>query len=822
MKSTNSNERSLIIKAALFIIGTLLFALALNVALSTLTLEKIYTNSLLSEYRVIGRYYERQIERSLSFGKILSKFTGMSKLLEDIGSENPGISQIFIHSQSREPLFSLNQTIPTSGSALVKAESLPNDMLREKGNCHLIFPLMGPPIADPSPNIQGYMEIILPESLIREKVRELIINTVRLLVEVSVVSTLVFLAIGFFYLPAPKKQHIFTFSLKTRVLLMTSLVLILSQVVFSFFNVSEFQERYFNTVRGKSEILGKVLITDINHFLRIGIPINKLVKIDQLLNDILKFTPELRSIKIIDTTGKTLYNVQAKDSWGKEQGSGSRDLDETASSLEKGYQVQLPVTDKMDQTVGFIQMHISHQVIYAKIRDLVLDSATIVVVSLLIGFEFVFFLVAYLCGDNRGTNGSASLSEDSHDKDAFIPVRTTAFLYAFAMALSMSFLPIYANELYASFPGVKREIAIGLPISAEMFFVALSLAAAGIWLNRKSWFSLFLTGAVITGIGVGMCGSARSIMDLILFRCCVGLGYGLVVMSTQFLVIQLTSSEKRSSAIAALEAGYFSGFISSTAVGGMLADRIGFRSVFYLGSLLTILSIVFVLLFLRDLRKVGRTSSPEPGESHISISSLMLFKDKQFLGTLVLSAIPSAICLVGFLYFASPLFLTKAGVSQSSIARLMMPYGLCMVFLAPLLNKWVDTIKDKKIPIVAGGILGGAALLSFYFLNSIFMFVVILVLFSLSGGISYAARISYICEAQISKSGGVSKSLGIFNSIERMGNISGPILVGAIIGTVGVTTAISSVGLLYLVSTILFMLTAHRPSKLALQPGKTE
>ena len=190
-----------------------------------------------------------------------------------------------------------------------------------------------------------------------------------------------------------------------------------------------------------------------------------------------------------------------------------------------------------------------------------------------------------------------------------------------------------------------------------------------------------------------------------------------------------------------------------------------------------------------------------------------MLKDKEVVGILLLSAIPAALCLVGFLYFASPLFLTSAGIRQSDIARLMMIYGLCMVYVAPFINRWVDSLANKKIPIVAGGILGGSALLSFYYLNSVLMFVVILLLFSVSGGMSYGARISLISEAESSKSAGVGKALGIFSSMERLGNIFGPILVGGMITVFGITRAISNVGLIYLVGAILFAVLARKTTQ---------
>lgn len=826
------------LRVTFFITGTLLFALVLNMALSTLSLEKIYTDSLISEYTVIGRYYSRKIERSLSFGKILPKFIGMPKLLNDIKKQNQKIYQIFVFSVEKEPLFSLNQDMPSSASAILDQEvasrlqNMSDDFWHYKDSSyHLIFALSGG--SSFAKNVQGYMEIVLPELIVKNKIEELIIASGKLLVIFSVSSALVFLLLALLFLPAGRKNRKYTFSLKTRTLLATSLVLILSQVGFSYFDVSGFRDRYFENIREKCQAMGKLLQIDVNYLLGLGIPINRMVGIDNLLRDILVFTPDLSDISIVDKVGDSLYRVEAKNSKGipgsdshaagaVEPKNGSRRRF-SHSDGKTNYRIALPV-QKSGQPAGYVHLHISKSFVFAKIRDLVFDSATVVVVSLLIGFEFVFFLIAHIITRGERLAPEASPSKDAGELptniaeqgEGHIYARTAAFIYAFSMALSMSFLPIYAEDLYTPILGLTKEIVIGLPISAEMLFVAISFTLGGVWLDRKGWFWPFLVGAVITGTGVYLCGLARGITELIIYRAAVGFGYGLVVMATQSLVIHMSSQETRSSAITALEAGFFSGFISSTAVGGMLADRMGFRHVFFLGSVLSILAILFVLIFLKNLRNIGlgETDRPTlPATTDERVGLLSVLKDREVVETLLLSAIPAALCLVGFLYFASPLFLTSAGVRQSDIARLMMIYGLCMVYVAPAINRWVDSLANKKIPIVAGGILGGSALLSFYYLNSVLMFVVILLLFSISGGMSYGARISLVSEAESSKSAGVGKALGIFNSMERLGNIFGPILVGGMITAFGITRAISNVGLIYLVGAILFAVLARKTTQ---------
>lgn len=94
-------------RIALFIAGTLLSALLLNAALSILTLERVYSRSLLSSYTVIGDYHVEKIRRSLTFGKSLDRFSGLDRLLAAIQGENPEITKLAVYSPERELLLSL-------------------------------------------------------------------------------------------------------------------------------------------------------------------------------------------------------------------------------------------------------------------------------------------------------------------------------------------------------------------------------------------------------------------------------------------------------------------------------------------------------------------------------------------------------------------------------------------------------------------------------------------------------------------------------------------------------------------------------------------
>ncbi len=144
--------KSVPVRVTVFITGTLLVALILNLALSILTLEKIYSKSLLSEYSVIGRYYVRKIELSLGFGKTLPKYTGMEKLLKSIKQDYPEIADILnkvFASLDQKTLQNLNSRTGFVGGEI--AYLVARDYLIEQG--FLTNDPSGFPIDLPTPTI---------------------------------------------------------------------------------------------------------------------------------------------------------------------------------------------------------------------------------------------------------------------------------------------------------------------------------------------------------------------------------------------------------------------------------------------------------------------------------------------------------------------------------------------------------------------------------------------------------------------------------------------------------------------------------------------
>ena len=92
-----------------------------------------------------------------------------------------------------------------------------------------------------------------------------------------------------------------------------------------------------------------------------------------------------------------------------------------------------------------------------------------------------------------------------------------------------------------------------------------------------------------------------------------------------------------------------------------------------------------------------------------------LLGSRDFALLLIASVTPFAMSQVGLLSYALPLYLEAEGVAASSIGRVLMVYGLGVIYLGPLMGQLVDRTRAKKRWIVLGGLIGSAGMLGLYF-----------------------------------------------------------------------------------------------------------
>src|SRR5690606_23399120 len=138
------------------------------------------------------------------------------------------------------------------------------------------------------------------------------------------------------------------------------------------------------------------------------------------------------------------------------------------------------------------------------VRARILDAATVVAVAMVAAIELLLLLALMMdrafAVPARRTSGDPLGLDDQSKVGAL--VRPVMFGFLFAMALPLSFLPIYARSLLSSAdPGQEAALLMALPIAVEMGCGLLTALLAGRLADRRGWQWPVLSGLAVSVAG---------------------------------------------------------------------------------------------------------------------------------------------------------------------------------------------------------------------------------------------------------------------------------------------------------------------------------
>lgn len=462
--------------------------------------------------------------------------------------------------------------------------------------------------------------------------------------------------------------------------------------------------------------------------------------------------------------------------------------------------------------VGYGEMHVfpSAPHLHHMLSEMVMDAITVLVISMLLFIELMFIL------KNVFTRKAASMRRKSEDVDPVL-MRPAAFLFLFAIDLSMSFIPLYMERLYEPLLGLPKDVVLGLPITVEFIFVGLAIFGSGFWVDRRGWQEPFLAGMVLSILGLIHSWLAPDALQFILSRGVIGVGYGLALMASQGYVITFTDLRTKALGLAQLFAGIYAGSICGGAAGAMLADRFGYMFTFQVGAVIILGIIAYTFVFLRDgmQKPLPPASCPSAGSAN-ETAPVRLFefiRNRIVISLILLSSLPASIAVVGFLNYFCPLYLNGLGVTQSSIGRILMVYGVSMVYFGPIIGRYTDLSDDKRMFVFTGCILGSLTFLIFHVIQGTHAAVIALLLLGLSSCFVLSSQSAYLLNLKVTRHFGQGKAIGVFRSTSRIGQALGPLVFSGLILAQNLESGIVFFGLVYLVTALLFFLFTQRDSR---------
>nr|WP_295828209.1 MFS transporter [uncultured Azospirillum sp.] len=397
-------------------------------------------------------------------------------------------------------------------------------------------------------------------------------------------------------------------------------------------------------------------------------------------------------------------------------------------------------------------------------------------------------------------------------------LRLPVFLFCLSEELSRPFLPAYAKSFAGEVPWLTPDMVVSLPITLFMLIWALSQPGGARFSERWGRARSFTIGALLGSVSLALTAYAGSLFELMLWRCLTALGYGLVLITAQGIVVDHTTPRNRAAGMAMFIGALLAAGVCGPVGGGIIADQAGFRATFLLGSVLALGSGLSVSLLLLRGRSAARPAgaAPRPAMG----SALPLFRDFRFSALMVLSAIPTKIASTAFLFCLVPLLLTADGATKAEIGRVQMMYFVAFILVSPLAASLSDRWQARRGFIAAGGIGTLASCLPIVATQALWGPPLAIALFGLSQALVGAPQLTLV--SQIAREGGLQETaaIGWYRLIERLGGALGPVTAMAVAVATSYREAMLSIGLLCGASALLFwiLFRTGRPATPATRP----
>lgn len=369
-------------------------------------------------------------------------------------------------------------------------------------------------------------------------------------------------------------------------------------------------------------------------------------------------------------------------------------------------------------------------------------------------------------------------------------IRLPLFLFVFAEEIGRAFMPLYAESLAPSPEGMPVEMLMALPLSLFMAGMVLALPWAGALTTRFGARAVFLGGVVPSVLGYLMTALARGVFDFCIWRVVTGIGYAVVTMAALGYVARSAVPEKLARGMGVYVGAVASAAICGATVGGVLAERGGFRITFLVSAALVLLAGLLVARLLGSVQEntvdASASASADNADGEPKRNSpWRLLCNWRFTVLMLLGSLPAKAVLSGFVFFLMPVALSRHGMDFEidDIARTMVLYPLTVALASPLAARLSDRLGRRVELVAVGALIGGAGLLSPLALDGVSALVTATVALGVAQGLISApllALLPDLCWTEC-RTLGAARVLAFARAMERLGSVAGPVLAAALL-----------------------------------------
>ncbi len=421
-----------------------------------------------------------------------------------------------------------------------------------------------------------------------------------------------------------------------------------------------------------------------------------------------------------------------------------------------------------------------------------LELLTTLVISVFFSVEMVWGMIGLVTRKSSGSDGRPA---------ALSFVRQTAFLFYFASRLSAAFIPIMAKALNTSLFGMDANMAAGLPQSAETLLTCVAIFAATELLTRKGWKLPFMAGLGLVALGTLLSAFSPNLLVFIAARAVVGLGYGFCWMTLRNLALFGQNEKEKTWGFSMLNAGLYAGMNCGSALGSILAERFGYRNVFLMATVLTILCSLFIIrmenavLPKSEQAKEKKERSPLKMRDRLQVVSFAIFM-----------IAPS--CIVGsYTSYYLPLYYDSIGRGVSDVGRAQLIYGLLIVYVGPWLSaKIIDKSENLVWANIAYNVIFSVGLLTAGLMGGVIASLAAVVLLGIADSFGFGVQNNYFLALPAVANMNSGKSLSYLSFLKKITEMLGPTVYSMAI-LLGYERGLVAMGGLFIAAIVLYVVT---------------
>lgn len=452
---------------------------------------------------------------------------------------------------------------------------------------------------------------------------------------------------------------------------------------------------------------------------------------------------------------------------------------------QSAYEYMSRLTTGDDPRQAQILLSVPKRVVYAAVLRSVKNFAALFVASAL--FATLFLQMARSIRKRGRQAGSRIDNELALDL-----VRPLFFLAVFIEHLSYAFLPQFVQGIVGA-AGLPPGAA-SVPFIAYYVVFALVLIPAGRFEARVGPKGLIIAGLLIAAAGLSMLPSATGLGQLLAGRMLTGVGQGMLFIGVQSYILANTSAEQRTRGASIIVVGFQGGMISGMAIGSLLVGYISEAGVFWLATLLAMLTVGYAACVVPTPRRDNGRMPGQASPAVVGHSLRMAINDLAFMKTILLIGIPAKAVLTGVVLFGMPLLLTKLGYHKEDIGQVTMIYAAAVIGASAYVAKLVDQRGRSDAFLFWGSTLTAAGLVLVAALGwapgvdavgqgtgQVALIVLAVVVIGVGHGLINAPILTHVSELDVSARCGSSAIAATYRFLERIGHAIGPMIVGQLL-----------------------------------------